>query len=203
MGQAMDEKTQEMQETTPETDGAPEQGEESPRAPRFGVGVYFKMLQMLIVSPRQFFTAMGEDTAISGCAFKFLLISGVFHSCVYMTYFTERTAAVAIALVLNALGMPVLLAGLTHLAHAMTSSDKISFRKLFAIYAFATGTTMIVSWIPAVHILTELWRFILVVIGLVKACGLSWVRSVLLVLAGVVLLLMLFWSLFPLLLGTA
>ena len=83
------------------------------------------------------------------------------------------------------------------MVQTMTSVNKISFRKMFAVFAYATGVTMAISWIPALNTITEIWKFSLVTYGLVKGCGLTWSRSIVMVLVRIGLLLLFFWSVFP------
>jgi hypothetical protein len=56
---------------------------------------------------------------------------------------------------------------------------------------------MVISWIPGLAIVLEPVRAVLVGIGLVKACGLGWVRASLVVVMTAVMLLLFFWTLAP------
>ncbi|WP_461210013.1 YIP1 family protein [Desulfocurvus sp. DL9XJH121] len=189
-----------MAQALEHTDKAQEEGG---ARTRFSVGLYFKTLQEVVVSPGRFFGSMPEDPGVEQNAFRFLVISGMFYATIYLTYFFERSFQMAAILVINAIGMPFLLAGLGFVVLAMTSSRGLPFRKIFAVYAYATGTVMIVAWIPALNTITEIWKFGLVAYGLVKGCGLSWPRSVVVVLLSVALLLLLLWSAIPVLGGLA
>jgi len=53
------------------------------------------------------------------------------------------------------------------------------------------------SWIPLFVWLTEPWKWMLIIIGLVKGCGFRWVEAILVVAVSIFIVILLFWSLGP------
>ena len=77
----------------------------------------------------------------------------------------------------------------------LTLGRRIPFERLFAIYAFASGVTLLVSWIPFSTWLTEPWKWVMIGLGMVRAGGLRWRQTVLVV--GISVVLLLFQALLP------
>ncbi len=74
---------------------------------------------------------------------------------------------------------------------------RLPFERLFAIYAYAAGVTLLVSWIPFSNWLTEPWKWALIGLGMVKGGGLTWRQTVLILGLSLVLLILLFRAAFP------
>ena len=58
---------------------------------------------------------------------------------------------------------------------------------------------MLLSWLPTIEIFTEPWRFILVAVGLVKACSFKWTQAITAIVLGVFIMLAMLASLNPVL----
>ena len=144
------------------------------------VRLYLQTLTRLISSPSAFFRALPDGPVHRG-AFRFLLLSSLFFVAVSLTYFFDKAVIMVVILMANSLLMPIITAGISFMLLTMFSGRTVSFSRMFSLYAYATGTVMMVSWIPGLIWITELWRLVLVVIGLNRGCGLSWARSVILV----------------------
>ena len=69
--------------------------------------------------------------------------------------------------------MPFMAAGVGFMLMTMTFRRRTGFERLFGVYAFAAGVTLLVSWIPLFLWLCEPWKWLLTGIGLVKGCGLD------------------------------
>lgn len=162
------------------------------------VRLYLQTMTRLISSPSAFFRELPEGP-VHRRAFRFLLLSSLFFVSVSLTYFFDRAVIMVVILMANSLLMPVITAGISFMILTMCFGRTVSFSRMFSLYAYATGTVMTVSWIPGLIWITELWRLVLVTIGLNRGCGLSWMRSVMLVVLTMTVILLLFWSAAPLL----
>mgnify|MGYP006987906668 CR=1 FL=1 len=118
-----------------------------------------------------------------------------------MTYIAEHRIILAGVILLNALVMPIAGAAGAFLILHMILGKRRSLELLFSVYAYATGVTLLASWIPLFAWITEPWKWCLIALGLVRTAGLNWPRA-LIALAGSLLLVALFFgSLSPALLA--
>lgn len=158
---------------------------------------FFPTLTGVAFSPRRFFAELEDTQENYKNSLRFLAFSAMFYTMVSVTYFFDHKLAMAGILFINAMILPGILAGLAQVVMTMFMGRRVGFKRLFSIYAFASGAVMPVSWIPALQIFTEPIRALLVGIGLVKACGLRWWQAALTLLVSVGVFLMLFWSALP------
>jgi hypothetical protein len=103
-------------------------------------------------------------------------------------------------LFVNAMGMPLISAGISFMVMVMAFGKRESFERVLAVYAFAAGVTMLASWIPLFVWLTEPWKWLLIAIGMVKECELRWMQAVVVVGLTIFIVVLFFWSLSPLVL---
>ena len=166
---------------------------------RFTFGFYFQSLTRILGSPRQFFSELPENVGF-GKPFGFLLISGLFFTGASLTCIHEKTVLMAGILLINAVGMPLIAAGIGFTAMTMTIGKRVAFTRLFAVYAFAVGVTLLASWIPLFVWLTEPWKWLLIATGMVKGCGFKWMQAFLIIGLSIFVLVLFFWSLGPVIL---
>ncbi|MDD4648799.1 MAG: YIP1 family protein [Desulfoplanes sp.] len=159
---------------------------------------YFQTVVNLITSPRIFFTELPQDISYKQ-SLGFLIISGLFWSSLRYTYYSDHSLFEAATLLINSFGMPFVLAGFTFMIMGLFFGRVTTFKRIAIIYIYATGVTMLVSWLPTVEIFTEPWRFILVAVGLVKSCSFKWTQAVTAIVLGVFIMLALLASLNPVL----
>ena len=163
---------------------------------RFTLGFYFQALTRMLSSPSRFFSEMPIDTGFRQ-PLGFLIISGLFFAGASLTTLSENQILMGGILFVNAVAMPFVTAGITFMVITMTMGKRVSFPRLFSIYAYATGVTLLASWIPLFVWLTEPWKWMLLIIGLVKGCGFKWMQAILLVAVSIFIAVLLFWSLAP------
>lgn len=175
-----------------------DQESEATTTQRVDTSKFFGTLTEIIRAPRQFYAELEDTPQNYRNALRFLAYAALFHSIVSVTYFFDHKLAMVGILFINAMVLPGLLAALAMLIMAMFMGCRVPFKRIFTIYAFASGAVMPVSWIPALQVFTEPIRALLVGIGLVKCCGLRWWQAVLALLISVGLYLLLFWSALPL-----
>ena len=163
---------------------------------RFTIGFYFQTLTRILGAPRQFFSESPEDVGFEK-PFGFLLISSLFFTGASLTCIHERLILMACIFFVNSIVMPFFAAGIGFTVMTMTIGKRVKFARLFAVYAFATGVTLLASWIPLFVWLTEPWKWLLIGLGMVKACGLRWMQAFLIIGISVFMLVLFFWSLGP------
>jgi hypothetical protein len=159
---------------------------------------YFQTILTLLTSPRIFFTDLDKDMGYKK-PMVFLAISGLFWVSLRYVYFSDHSLFQALTLAINALGMPFLLAAFTFMIMGLFFGRLASYRHLAIIYIYATGVTMMVSWLPTTEIFTETWRFSLVAVGLVKWCSFKWIQAITSIVLGVVILLVMLAFMSPVL----
>jgi hypothetical protein len=163
---------------------------------RFTIGFYIQTLTGILGSPMRFFGELPEEVGFRN-PFGFLLISSLFFTGASLTCIYDRHVLMAGILLINAIAMPFVTAATAFLIMTMTMIRRVSFTRLFAVFAFAAGVTMLASWIPLFVWITEPWKWLLIAMGMVKACGLRWMQAILIVGCSIFIVLLFFWSLAP------
>ena len=128
----------------------------------------------------------------------FLSVSAVFYAAVSFTYFLGGSPKLVIAVLVNAVAMPSILAGITWAILTMSTGKK-SFEKIFAIYAYASGAVMFFSWVPMVGFACEFWKAGLMACGLAKGLELGWKQALVMVVATFLVVMLFVWSALPVL----
>ncbi|MCF8120702.1 MAG: YIP1 family protein [Deltaproteobacteria bacterium] len=165
---------------------------------KFSIGFYFRTLTQMLGSPGQFFEAMPEGIGLKQ-PFLFLLMSSLFFTGASLTCVPDRHVRMGGILFSNAVLMPFITSSVAFLAMTMIMGRRVGFSRFFAVYAFSGGVTMLASWIPLFVWITEPWRWGLILMGLVKGCGLKWMQAVVILSVSIVVLMLFFWSLSPVL----
>ena len=157
---------------------------------------YFQALTGMLSTPGKFFEDLPEDVRFSR-PLTFLLISALFFAGASPTWVGDNHLVMGAVYFTNAVVMSFITAGISYLIITMTMRRKVPFVRLFAVFSFAAGVTLLASWIPLFVWITEPWKWILIGIGLVRVCRLGWIQSVLVAATTVFIVLLLFWSIAP------
>ena len=166
---------------------------------KFGLVFYFQALTRILGSPGQFFEELPQDTGYRR-PFGFLLISSLFFVGASLTQAHDKPWFMAAILFLNALGMTFITAGVGFMVMGMIRGRRIPFPRIFAVCAYSSGVTMFASWIPLFVWITEPWKWILISIGMVRACALSWKQTILVMGISIFVIVLFFWSVMPVIL---
>ena len=180
-----------------ETDPSAIRHPPSVAAGRFTLGFYFQALTRMLSSPGRFFAELPQDIRLVQ-PLGFLVSSSLFFAGAGMTTLHESRLIMGGIWGLNAVVMPVILAGISFIIMTMSMGKRVTFERMFAIYAFASGVTLLASWIPLFVWITEPWKWVLIVLGMVKGCGFKWRQAILIAAGAIFVLLLLFWSAGPL-----
>jgi len=143
---------------------------------------------------------MPADTGLNQ-SMGFLVVSAGFFACAsLLTRQFERPLLTGGIFFINAVGMTIIAAGLGYMLMSMFFGKKTTFSRLFAVYAFAAGVTLLASWIPLFIWLTEPWKWILIGIGLTKSFGFRWHQAAFVLGGSIGILVLFFQSFLPLIL---
>jgi len=163
---------------------------------RFTFGLYFQALTKMLSSPSRFFGELSGETGFRQ-PLCFLIVSGLFFAGASLTTISENQILMGGILLVNAVAMPFVTAGISFIVITMSMGKRVTFARLFSVYAYATGVTLLASWIPLFVWLTEPWKWILIIIGLVKGCDFRWMQAILVVAVSIFVAVLFFWSLGP------
>ncbi|MBU4000929.1 MAG: hypothetical protein KKB94_01280, partial [Proteobacteria bacterium] len=94
---------------------------------------------------------------------------------------------------INAVGMVFIFSTLGYGITGLLKGPSVSFLKIFSIYAYSSAAVLVLAWMPFMLWITEIWRWWLIGYGLVKGCGIS-IKKVIVILSLSVILLVLFFQ---------
>ncbi len=165
--------------------------------PKLSVSGYFQILARVMGEPRAFFKDLSKMTEMKG-AFLFLFLSSLFFSAAaLLVHGFSHPAVMSAVLLVNALGMTLISAGLGYMLVIMIAGRAASFTQVFAVYAYASGAVFLVAWIPLALWLAEPWKWWLIGTGLVRACGLKWQHALIIVACSIGILVLFFRAMIP------
>ena len=168
-----------------------------PQTQKLSPVFYFRALTSLLTGPRSFFNNLPPKTRLQH-SFGFLLISSlIFTAGSLASNISLRSVSMGAVFFVNAVGMVWIAAGIGYLVMTMTVGKCVPFLRFFSVYAFASGVTLLASWLPFFIWLTEPWKWWLIGTGMVSYCGLTRKQAVMIVVVSFVFLFLFFWTLFP------
>ena len=159
---------------------------------------YLTALTALLCRPKDFFRACRPAAPLPQ-ALRFLSLSACFSAAASAVGAGAHALPVAAILMINALGMTVISAGLGYMAMVMAAGRRVAFGAFFGVYAYSAGTTLIFSWVPFSFWFTEPWKWWLIWTGLVHGLGLPRRLTLAVIMLTVCILTLFFQSLLPLL----
>jgi hypothetical protein len=166
-------------------------------ADRFSIKFYFQSLAKALGTPGTFFRELPENTGFQQSV-GFLVVSSVFFAVASLTTREFEAPWISSSIFFaNAVGMTFIAAGFGYITMTMFWGRKVTFRRFFSVYAFASGVTLLASWIPLFVFITEPWKWLMIGIGLTKTCGLKWLNSVLIIVMSIGMIVLFFRSLLP------
>jgi hypothetical protein len=156
---------------------------------------YAYALIQLLIEPGLFFRELVEKIRPRR-AVAFMVICCLFYTLASLLTgaYSQPVRIMAPIFFLNAAGMILISSGLGYMALVMTAGKKASFAVVFSIYAFSSGVTLFLSWLPFLVWITEPWKWWLICTGLKNACDLSWKKSMIIVALSTIVLFFLMYS---------
>jgi hypothetical protein len=166
---------------------------------RFTIQGYFRTLTQVWFSPGGFFSELPELPRLTR-PFAFLLLSSLLFAAGNLLYLRERILLKVAILFLNAVAMPFIASAFGYLVMTMMMGKRASYFRLFSVYAFASGATLLLAWLPFSLWFIEIWKWFLIGIGMVKGCGFRPLQAGAVIALSMIILILFFWSLGPVIL---
>jgi hypothetical protein len=166
--------------------------EDLPRGGNFSRSFYMGAVKTLVMKPGDFFAEIPESPGFRK-PFLFLLTSGFILAALRTPFVPGGSIPMALIILINGLAMPVVSAVIGYGIIFVAMKRKLSWPRMLALYAYASGITYLISWLPLATWIGEPWKWILIGIGLVRGFGLSRGQAVGVV-AGSILVIILLYS---------
>ena len=164
---------------------------------KFSIGFYLRTVTKLLSEPKKFFRDCADKTTFSQ-ALGFLTVSSLFFTAANLTSnMYIRPFMMGPILFVNAVGMAFIAAAFGYVVMTMLMGRKVPFVKFFSIYAFASGITLLASWVPFFMYLTEPWKWWLIGTGMIKCCGFRASQTLVIIGVSMGVMFLLFWSVLP------
>ena len=153
---------------------------------------YFNTLWMLLSKPTLFFDNLPEYPAYRPIV-NFLVISSLFYAFCSLSMTMSSNPLLTLIFFINAVGMPFIVSGIGYPAAFFLLEGRLTYSRFFAVYAYANGTVLIAAWAPQLTWFCEIAKWILIGIGLVRACKLKKLQAGFVMLLTLTLTLTVFW----------
>ncbi len=157
---------------------------------------YTDSLLALLIAPRRFFTEL-IDRSTACQAIGFLAICSLFSS--WATLWTgvlDPPVKMGLILFSNAMGMTILSLMLSWMTMVMLMGKCVPFKKLFSVYAYASGITLLASWVPGFLWFTQGWKWWLVYTGFKSTCGFTGRQALLILILSLSMQFLFLYSLY-------
>ena len=138
---------------------------------KFSFAVYFQIISEITRQPKVFF-----QNKLIGKSWKtplyVLMISGLIFSIASVVASMSKTPIMmGLVYFANGVGMVFITSGMGYALSRLFMKTKVSYQRIFAIYAYASGAVLILSWLPYMIWITEPFRWWMIGCGLVKNIG--------------------------------
>jgi len=158
---------------------------------------YFHALGKILGDPRNFFSQLPADSEFIK-SLGFLIVSSLFFTgASVVSRMPPNPLYLGGIFFINAVGMVLISALLGYLVMVMFWGRSVAFKRLFCIYAFASGMTLLAAWIPFFIWFTEPWKWWLIGTGLGRSCGFGGRQIIIIIALSVGILTLLFGIALP------
>jgi len=156
---------------------------------------YAYSLIQLLVEPGLFFKELAEKTTFKR-ALGFMVIGSVFFSVASLLTgaYSKPVWIMAIIYFVNASGMIFLSSILGYTTMVMVLGKRTSFSIVFSLYAFSSGVTLFISWLPFLLWFSEPWKLWLIYKGFKHTCNFTWKQALLILVLSTVIQFFLVYS---------
>ena len=156
---------------------------------------YSYSLIQLLIEPGQFFRELAENTTLKRTLGFMVICCGFFSIASLLTGAYSRPVWImAIIFFVNAAGMIVISSFLGYTAMALIFGKRPSFSIVFSLYAFSSGVTLFISWLPFFLWFSEPWKWWLIYTGFKNTCGFTWKQAVIILLVSMTVQFFLIYS---------
>ncbi len=161
---------------------------------KFSMGFYLRTVTRLLSEPKKFFSDCAGTTTFNQ-SLSFLVISSLFFTAAtLMSNMYIRPVMMGVIFFVNAVSMAFIAAAFGYVAMTMLMGRKVPFVRFFSIYAFASGITLLASWVPFLMYLTEPWKWWLIGTGMTRGCGFRLSQALMIIGVSMGVMFLLFWS---------
>lgn len=128
----------------------------------------------------------------------FLLLCSILFTIPSSIFVVHKRMFFSLMFFLNAFSTPFIAAFILYLVTILFCKDVFTYKKLFGITAYA-NVTLLISWIPGLAGPTEILKFFLIGLGMVKVGRISSLKAFMCLVAGAAILLFLIHFIQPIL----
>ena len=125
----------------------------------------------MIAEPRCFFSDLPVDSGFIK-PLGFLIVSSIFFTgASVVSRMPANPLYLGSIFFINAVGMVLIASGLGYMVMVMFFGSSVTFKRVFSIYAFSSGITLLAAWIPLFIWIAEPWKWWLIGTGMARSCG--------------------------------
>jgi len=156
---------------------------------------YAYSLIQLLIEPGVFFKELAEKTTLRK-ALGFMVICSVFFAIASLLTgaYSKSVWIMGVIFFVNAAGMILMSSLLGYTAMVIILGKRTSFPIIFSLYAFSSGVTLFISWLPFFLWFTEPWKWWLIYTGFKNTCGLKWNQALLILVISMTIQFFLIYS---------
>ena len=158
---------------------------------------YFGILSKIVKDPKSFYRENANETSVVNPIFVLVISGLVFTIASAVMAMPNSTVLMILILFVNAVGMVLVTSGLGFMVMMITQKNKVPYRKILSIYAYASGAVLIIAWMPFMLWIAEIWRWWLIGNGLMAGCGYKLKESLIIIFLSLFILILFFWTLVP------
>ncbi len=158
---------------------------------------YLRTLAHLLRDPRGFFSGLPEELGM-GTPLLFLLLSSLVFTLASLMHAAVGPLTAGAIFLANAVGMVFITSALGYMAIVLAVGRKPLYSRVFAVYAFSAGVTLLTSWMPYFLLISEPWKWWLIYTGLTRSLALTRLQALAVIGFSIAILILFFWTLLPL-----
>ena len=160
------------------------------------LAAYWRIIGRMFTAPRDFFADVATGGPKTWKAITFLVSTALLYSgAAILVHRPPQSLAVFGILVVNAIGMCFFAVLVGYTIMIMGFGRKMTFSNMVRIYAFSSGMTLLLSWIPFSLLFTEIWKWWLIFAGLTIGGGLEKKEAAVILVLSVAVIVLFFRSL--------
>jgi hypothetical protein len=165
---------------------------------KFSFRFYFHALSKMLGETRHFFSELPFDIGFKK-PLGFLIVSSIFFTgASVVSSMPSNPIYLGGIFFINAVGMVLIASGLGYVVMVMFLGRSVTFKRLFSIYAFSSGITLLAAWIPFFIWFTEPWKWWLIGTGMARSCGFRSWQIIMIIGLSIGLMILFFLTVLPL-----
>ena len=138
---------------------------------RFGLSTYIQTLSCIVKQPKLFYQEKSAEKSWKKPLYVLLISALIFSLASVVAGMANTPLVMGLVYLANAIGMVFIASAIGYVLIRLFQKSFVSFQRVFAIYAYASGAVLVLAWMPYMLWITEPWRWWMVGCGLVKDIG--------------------------------